>query len=58
MVGCKPPRRHLEYVKNNFQVQVVKETIRRSVLLDLVHTKKGWLRKWVSEAALATTTMR
>lgn len=51
MVGCKPPRRHLEYVKNNFQVQVVKETIRRSVLLDLVHTKKGWLRKWVSEAA-------
>lgn len=45
MVGCKPSRRRLEYAKDNFQVQVVKETIRGSVLRDLVHTKKGWLKK-------------
>lgn len=58
MVGCKPFRRCLEYVEDKFQVHVVKGTIRRSVPLDLVHTKKGWLRKRMSEAVLATATMR
>jgi len=37
-------RRFLQSIDDNFLMQVVEEPMRRDVLLDLVLTKRDWLR--------------